>query len=102
MKSEIYFSLKTPLNIEESKVDKDVFLYYKQFDKLHYIVVKHTGTEGFLITAYPTEKVKATTNCMFATAKAEKELFLLIWARENYRLLMCFAYFGNLVLQMRK
>ena len=36
MKSEIYFSLKTPLNIEESKVDKDVFLYYKQFDKLHY------------------------------------------------------------------
>ena len=45
---------------------------------------------------------KATTNCMFATAKAEKELFLLIWARENYRLLMCFAYFGNLVLQMRK
>ena len=58
MKSEICFSLKTPLNIEESKVDKDVFLYYKQFDRLYCVVVKHAGTEGFLITAYPTEKVK--------------------------------------------
>ena len=95
MKSEISFSLKTPLNIEvrttvqyweylvtfkhpvmkskadivksvlqmpdeirQSKVDKDVFLYYKQFDRLYCVVVKHAGTEGFLITAYPTEKVK--------------------------------------------
>ena len=95
MKSEISFSLKTPLNIEvrttvqyweylvtfkhpvmkskadivksvlqmpdeirQSKVDKDVFLYYKQFDRLYCVVVKHAGTEGFLTTAYPTEKVK--------------------------------------------
>ena len=95
MKSEICFSLKTPLNIEvrttvqyweylvtfkhpvmkskadivksvlqipdeirQSKVDKDVFLYYKQFDRLYCVVVKHAGTEGFLITAYPTDKVK--------------------------------------------
>jgi len=95
MKSEIYFSLKTPLNIEvrttvqyweylvtfkhpvmkskedivksvlqmpdeirQSKTDKDVFLYYKQYDKLYCVVVRHAGTEGFLITAYPTDKVK--------------------------------------------
>ena len=95
MKSEISFSLKTPLNIEvrttvqyweylvtfkhpvmkskadivksvlqmpdeirQSKVDKDVFLYYKQFDRLYCVVVKHAGMEGFLITAYPTDKVK--------------------------------------------
>ena len=95
MKSEIYFSLKTPLNIEvkttvqyweylvtfkhpvmkskedivkaalqipdeirQSKVDKDVFLYYKQFDRLYCVVVRHAGMEGFLITAYPTDKVK--------------------------------------------
>ena len=95
MKSEIYFSLKTPLNIEvkttvqyweylvtfkhpvmkskedivkaalqmpdeirQSKMDKDVFLYYKQFDRLYCVVVRHAGTEGFLITAYPTDKVK--------------------------------------------
>lgn len=95
MKSEIYFSVRTPLNIEvrttvqyweyfvsikhpvmknkkdvviavlqnpdeirESKIDKEVFLYYKQFDKLYCVVVKHMGTEGFLITSYPTDKVK--------------------------------------------
>lgn len=95
MKSEIYFSLKTPLNIEvkttvqyweylvtfkhpvmkskedivkaalqipdeirQSKMDKDVFLYYKQFDRLYCVVVRHAGMEGFLITAYPTDKVK--------------------------------------------
>lgn len=97
MKSEIYFSVKTPLNIEvrttiqyweylvtvkhpvmkgkediiksvlqmpdeirQSKMDKDVFLYYKQFDRLYCVVVRHAGagTEGFLITAYLTDKVK--------------------------------------------
>jgi len=95
VKSEIYFSLKTPLKIEvrttiqyweylvtlkhpvmkskenivkvalqmpdeirQSKMDKDVFLYYKQFDRLYCVVVRHAGTEGFLITAYPTDKVK--------------------------------------------
>lgn len=49
-----------------------------------------------------TEKVKAIIDYMFAIAKAEKELFLLIWVQENYHLLMCYAFFGNLVLQMRK
>ncbi|NCO83537.1 MAG: hypothetical protein COZ31_00835 [Nitrospirae bacterium CG_4_10_14_3_um_filter_44_29] len=95
MKSEIYFSVKTPLSIEvrttvqyweylttlkhpimknkedivkfvlqmpdeirQSKMDKEVFLYYKQSDKLYCVVVKHTGKEGFLITAYPVDKVK--------------------------------------------
>ncbi len=95
MKSEIYFSLKTPLDIEvrttvqyweylvsikhpvmknkedvvtavlqtpdeirQSKVDKDVFLYYKQYDRLYCVVVRHAEMEGFLITAYPTDKVK--------------------------------------------
>ena len=50
--------LQIPDEIRQSKVDKDVFLYYKQFDRLYCVVVKHAGTEGFLITAYPTEKVK--------------------------------------------
>lgn len=95
MKSEIYFSVKTPLNIEvrttvqyweylvtfkhpvmkgkedivksilqtpdeirQSKIDKEVFLYYKQFDKLYCVVVKHREKEGFLITAYPVDKIK--------------------------------------------
>lgn len=95
MKSEIYFSVRTPLNIEvrttvqyweyfvsikhpvmrdkenivksvlqmpdevrQSKTDKDVFLYYKQSDKLYCVVVRHTGIEGYMVTAYPTDKVK--------------------------------------------
>jgi hypothetical protein len=95
MKSEIYFSVKTPLNIEvrttiqyweylvsikhpvmrdkenivksvlqmpdeirQSKMDKDVFLYYRRFDRLYCVVVKHAGKEGFLITAYPVDRVK--------------------------------------------
>jgi len=95
MKSEIYFSVKTPLSIEvrttvqyweylttfkhpvmknkedivkfvlqmpdeirQSSTDREIFLYYKQSDKLYCVVVKHTGKEGFLITAYPVDKVK--------------------------------------------
>ncbi|KKR97365.1 MAG: hypothetical protein UU48_C0017G0001 [Candidatus Uhrbacteria bacterium GW2011_GWF2_41_16] len=40
--------------IRQSKIDKDVFLYYKQYDKLYCVVVRHAGMEGF----YPTDKVK--------------------------------------------
>ncbi len=95
MKSDIYFSVNTPIGIEvrttvqyweylvtfkhpvmkgkdnivksvlqmpdeirQSKMDKDVFLYYKQFDRLYCMVVKHMGKEGFLITAYPVDKIK--------------------------------------------
>lgn len=95
MKSDSYFSVKTPLNIEvrttlqyweylvsikhpvmknkedvvtavlqtpdeirQSKMDKDVFLYYKKYDRLYCVVIRHAGIEGFLITAYPTDKVK--------------------------------------------
>ncbi len=36
---------------------EDVFLYYKKIDKLYCVVAKHEGEEGFLITAYPTDKV---------------------------------------------
>ncbi len=44
--------------IRQSRTDKDVFLYYKESDKLYCVVVRHAGAEGFLITAYPTDKVK--------------------------------------------
>jgi hypothetical protein len=50
--------LQSPDEIRQSATDKDVFLYYKQFDRLYCIVVRHAGTEGYLITAYPTDKVK--------------------------------------------
>ena len=51
-------ALQFPDEIRQSKTDKDVFLYYKRFDKLYCVVIKHIGMEGFLITAYPTDKVK--------------------------------------------
>jgi len=47
-----------PDEIRQSKIDKDVFLYYKQYDRLYCVVVRHAGMAGFLITAYPTDKVK--------------------------------------------
>lgn len=50
--------LKTPDEIRLSKTDKDVFLYYKNLDKLYCVIAKQTGTEGFVITAYPTDKIK--------------------------------------------
>ena len=51
-------TLQTPDEIRQSKADKETFLYYKQFDRLYCVVVKHMEKEGFLITAYPTDKVK--------------------------------------------
>lgn len=50
--------LLSPDEIRQSKTDKEVFLYYKRFDRLYCVVAKHAETEGFLITAYPTDKVK--------------------------------------------
>lgn len=50
--------LSEPDSIRKSKIDENVFLYYKQNDRLYCVVVKHEGSEGFLITAYPTDKVK--------------------------------------------
>ena len=54
----VKFILQMPDEIRQSKMDKEVFLYYKQSDKLYCVVVKHTEKEGFLITAYPVDKVK--------------------------------------------
>jgi hypothetical protein len=50
--------LQFPDEIRQSRTDKDVFLYYKQSDRLYCVVVRHRGREGFLITAYPADRVK--------------------------------------------
>lgn len=50
--------LTRPDQIRKSKIDKSVYLYYKQKEKLYCVVVKHLNKEGFLITAYPVDKVK--------------------------------------------
>ncbi|GLI53746.1 hypothetical protein [Thermodesulfovibrio yellowstonii] len=51
-------TLESPDEIRQSKIDNNVFLYYKKFDRLYCVVAKHFKNEGFLITAYPTDKVK--------------------------------------------
>ncbi len=50
--------LKAPDEIRRSKIDKEIFLYYKKLDKLYCAVARHLNGTGFLITAYPTDKVK--------------------------------------------
>jgi len=50
--------LFNPDEIRKSRTDEDMFLYYKKIDKLYCVVTKHEGGEGFLTTAYPTDKVK--------------------------------------------
>lgn len=50
--------LQYPDEIRQSKTDREVFLYYKKYDRLYCVVVKHAEMEGFLITAYPADKIK--------------------------------------------
>jgi phage pi2 protein 07 len=50
--------LSEPDSIRKNKIDENIFLYYNLQDKLYCIIVRHDGMEGFLITAYPTDKVK--------------------------------------------
>jgi hypothetical protein len=50
--------LAEPDEVRRSLIDKSVFLYYKKFDRLYCVVAKHLNDEGFIITAYPTDKIK--------------------------------------------
>ena len=54
----VFTVLQSPDEIRQSSTDKDIFLYYKQSDRLYCVVVRHAGMESCLITAYPTDKVK--------------------------------------------
>jgi hypothetical protein len=51
-------TLKDPDEIRRSVIDPSVFLYYKRHDRLYCAVAKHINGKGFLITAYPNDKVK--------------------------------------------
>lgn len=51
--------LKNPQKICQSSMDKTVYLYYGRTERLYCAVAKHaTSKEGFLITAYPADKIK--------------------------------------------
>ena len=50
--------LHNPDEIRKSKIDDCVYLYYRQSDKLYCAVCRHLKEEGYLVTAYPTDKIK--------------------------------------------
>ncbi len=52
--------LEQPDEIRQSKSDENVFLFYKEEREKRWIcaVSKQTGTDGFLITTYPTDAIK--------------------------------------------
>ena len=51
--------LKNPQKICQSSMDKTAYLYYGKMERLYCVVAKHTiSKEGFLITAYPADKIK--------------------------------------------
>lgn len=51
--------LKDPDEIHKSSLDPSVYLYYRMVDRPYCVVAKHQmKNEGFLITAYPVDKVK--------------------------------------------
>lgn len=52
-------TLDDPDFIRKSKIDEQVFLYYKKIENyLYCVVVRHENGTGFLITAYVTNKAK--------------------------------------------
>ena len=56
---EVKQALETPFEIRASKSDENVHLYYIDFEgKYLCVVVKNLNDQGFVITAYFTEKIK--------------------------------------------
>jgi hypothetical protein len=57
---DVKMALAQPDEIRQSKSDEMVFLFYKEEREKRWIcaVSKRTGSEGFLITAYPTDAIK--------------------------------------------
>ena len=53
-------TLEYPDQIRKSKKDLDVYLYYKKINGNHNCVVaKHLDGDGFIITTYITDRIKA-------------------------------------------
>ncbi len=56
---QVQTALKSPDEIRISKKDNDVHLYYRKYRNLYLcVVVKIQDKQGFIITAYYTEKIK--------------------------------------------
>ena len=56
---EVQQALADPQEIRRSRQDKDVYLFYRGNEpRWICAVARHEGQEGFLITAYPADKIK--------------------------------------------
>jgi len=56
---EVKITLKHPDQVRVSKIDQNIFLYYKKFERKYLCVVtRHQNNRGFIVTAYYTEKIK--------------------------------------------
>lgn len=57
---DVKMALAQPDEIRQSKSDEMVFLFYKEEREKRWIcaVSRQTGSEGFLITTYPTDAIK--------------------------------------------
>ncbi|MBI3582471.1 MAG: DUF4258 domain-containing protein [Nitrospinae bacterium] len=57
--SEVKNCLSEPFEIRRSSEDPNVYLYYSSYQKYFICVVaRHLNGEGFIITAYLTDKIK--------------------------------------------
>ena len=57
--TEIKETLRAPDEIRKSRIDPDIFLYYKKVaEKYICVVARHEDKQGFVITAYITNKIK--------------------------------------------
>ena len=55
----VKLTLHSPDEIRQSKKDKGILLYYRQFKPFFIcVVVKVANGEGFIVTTYKTEKIK--------------------------------------------
>ena len=60
---EVKECLRNPIEVRKSSEDQEVLLYYKQEgDYFLCVVVRHLNGEGFIITAYITDKIKEGEN----------------------------------------
>jgi len=56
---DVRMCLSQPVEIRRSSEDADVYLYYLPYKKYHIcVVVRHLNGDGFIITAYITDKIK--------------------------------------------
>ena len=61
--NEVKECLSNPSEIRKSSDDSDIYLYYLPYMKYYICVVtRHLNGEGFIITAYITDKIKEGEN----------------------------------------